>query len=234
MPMSDASSPTPPNSNAVTLVRTSQGWSQADSAAGFVLRYLAPMRRQLAVLLKSTEQADEGLKMIIAHLVSAGFGDHKHDRLRDFLFRSIRSAARKRLNEIPENKRPDIDFDRLQSDSRDWLRYWREGLLERAWRALERIEHATPSRPLYSVLHCATTNPQATPSMLTIQIATETGVQIDELNAEATLSDARRMFAQLVADEISETLENPVPADVKQEIKSLGLGKAFAGIMAKQ
>ena len=81
MPMSDASSPAPPNSNAVTLVRTSQGWSLADSAAGFVLRYLAPMRRQLAVLLKSTEQADEGLKMIIAHLVSAGFGDHKHDQM---------------------------------------------------------------------------------------------------------------------------------------------------------
>ena len=83
-----------------------------------------------------------------------------------------------------------------------------EGLLERAWRALERIEHATPIRPLYSVLHCATANPQATPSMLVIQIATETGVQIDETQAEAILAEARRMFAQLVADEISETLEN--------------------------
>ena len=113
--MSDASSPTPPTTSAVTLVRTSQAWSQADSAAGFVLRYLAPMRRQMAVLLESTEQADEGLKMIIAHLVSAGFGDHKHDRLRDFLLRSIRSAARKRLKEMPEGKRPDIDFDQLQS-----------------------------------------------------------------------------------------------------------------------
>jgi len=178
--MSDATPQTPPHISSVTLVRTSQAWSQADSAAGFVLRYLAPMRRQLAVILKSTEQADEGLKMIIAHLVSAGFGDQEHDRLRDFLLRSIRSAARQRLKEIPENKRPEIDFDQLQSDSKDWLRYWREGLLERAWRALERIEHATPSRPLYSILHSATANPQATPSMLVIQLATETGIQIDE------------------------------------------------------
>ena len=232
--MPDATPPTPPNTRAVTLVRTSQAWSQADSAAGFVLRYLAPMRRQLAVLLKSTEQADEGLKMIIAHLVSAGFGDQEHGRLRDFLLRSIRSAARKRLKAMPENKRPEIDFDQLQNDSKDWLRYWREGLLERAWRALERIEHATPIRPLYSVLHCATANPQATPSMLVIQIATETGVQIDETQAEAILAEARRMFAQLVADEISETLEKPESVDVRQEIKTLGLGKAFTGIMAKQ
>lgn len=231
--MSDATPPTPPNTSAVTLVRTSQAWSQADSAAGFVLRYISPMRRQLAVLLKSTEQADEGLKMIISHLVSAGFGDQKHDRLRDFLLRSIRSAARKRLKEIPESKRPEIDFDQLKSDSKDWLQYWREGLLERAWRALERIEHATPSRPLYSVLHCATANPQATTNMLVIQIATEKGVQVDESIAEATLAEARTMFAQLVADEISETLEKPEATDVRQEIKTLGLGKAFAGILAK-
>ena len=232
--MSDAAPQILPHTSAVTLVRTSQAWSQADSAAGFVLRYLAPMRRQLAVLLKSTEQADEGLKMIIAHLVSAGFGDQEHDRLRDFLLRSIRSAARQRLKEIPENKRPEIDFDQLQSDSKDWLRYWREGLLERAWRALERIEHATPSRPLYSILHSATANPQATPSMLVIQLATETGIQIDESKTEIILTEARKMFAQLVADEISETLENPESADVRQEIKTLGLGKAFVGIMAKQ
>ena len=232
--MPDATPPTPPHTSAITLVRTSQAWSQADSAAGFVLRYLAPMRRQLAVLLKSTEQADEGLKMIIAHLVSAGFGDQEHERLRDFLLRSIRSAARKRLKEIPENKRPEIDFDQLQSDSKDWLRYWREGLLERAWRALERIEHATPSRPLYSVLHCATANPQATASMLVIQIATETGVQIDEPKAEAILTESRSIFAQLIADEVSETLENPESADVRQGIKTLGLGKAFTGIVARQ
>ena len=135
---------------------------------------------------------------------------------------------------MPKGKRPNIDFDQLQSDSKDWLRYWREGLLERAWRALERIEHATPSRPLYSVLHCAIANPQATPSMLVIQIATETGVQIKESNAETILAEARRIFAQLVADEVSETLEKPQFADVKQEIKTLGLSKAFVGIMAKQ
>ena len=46
----------------------------------------------------------------------------------NFLLRSIRSAARRRLKEMPEGKRPNIDFEQLQSDSKDWLRYWREGL----------------------------------------------------------------------------------------------------------
>lgn len=231
--MSDPSPQTALNDCSVTLVRSSQAWSQADSAAGFVLRYLAPMRRQLASLLGSAEQADEGLKMIIAHLVSTGFGDEKHYRLRDFLLRSIRSATRKRLKEIPESKRPEIDFDQLQSDSRDWLRYWREGLLERAWRALERIEHADPKRPLYSVLQCATANPQATPGMLVIQLATDMGINVDEQTTETLLSEARKVFAQLVADEVADTLEKPDSNAVTKEIKSLGLSKAFVGIAAK-
>ena len=232
--MQNASPSTPQPIIAVNLVRTSQAWTQAGSAAGFVLRYLPPTRRQLAAILGSTEQADEGLKMIIAHLVSVGFEDQKHHRLRDFLLRSIRSAARSRLNEMPASDRPDIDFDQLTTDSKQWVCFWREGLLERAWRALERIEHATPNRPLYSVLHCGTANPQATPAMLVIQIATETGLQTDEANVQRTLPEARKMFAQLVADEVAETLEKPSTADVKQEINVLGLGKAFTGNVAKQ
>ncbi len=45
--------------SSVNLVRSSQSWTEADSAAGFVLRYLAPMRRQLASALGSNAEADE-------------------------------------------------------------------------------------------------------------------------------------------------------------------------------
>ena len=232
--MQNASSSAPQPPIAVNLARTSQAWTQADSAAGFVLRYLPPMRRQLAAMLGSTKQADEGLKMIIAHLVSAGFSDQKHERLRDFLLRSIRSAARNRLKEMPVSDQPDIDVNQLTTDSKQWVHYWREGLLERAWRALERIEHATPNRPLFSVLHCATANPQATSAMLVIQIATETGLQTDEANVQRTLPEARAIFAQMLADEVADTLEKPTQEDVKKEINALGLNKAFSGVVARK
>jgi hypothetical protein len=38
------------------------------------------------------------------------------------------------------------------------------------------------------------------------------------------------LFAQLVADEVAETLENPTSEGVKREINKLGLGKAFNGV----
>lgn len=228
--MSGVSSSDGEPTSKINLVRSSHPWTQADSAAGFVLRYLAPMRRQLTSVLGSTDQADEALKLLLAHLVSVGFGEHKQGRLRDFLIRGIRSAAKSRVAEMPENERPQLNLDNATLESKQWLKYWREGLLERAWRSLERQEHAEPESPVYSVLHSASSNPQATPAMLVVQIASDTGISIDEAKVQTMLVASRALFAQLIADEVAETLENPTSEDVKREITQLGLGKAFNGV----
>ncbi|MFK8114615.1 MAG: hypothetical protein AB8B91_20605 [Rubripirellula sp.] len=225
----DLSSDSQGNST-VNLVRSSHPWTKADSAAGFVLRYLVPMRRQLTKVLGSAEHADEALKLLLAHLVSVGFGNQKQGRLRDFLLRGVRSAAKSHHTELPEKDRPPLNLEEVTLESREWLAYWRDGILERAWRALERQEHADSGSPVFTVLHCATSQPQATPAMLVVQIASETGVQLEEKLVAKTLPLSRALFAQLVADEVAETLENPTGADVKMEINLLGLGKAFSGV----
>jgi hypothetical protein len=228
--MSDGSSSNSQRTSTVNLVRSSHPWTQADSAAGYVLRYLAPMRRQSTSILGSTEQADEALKLLIGHLVTVGFGEHKQGRLRDFLLRGIRSASKTLVNEMPENERPTLKMGSLNLESKQWVTYWREGLLERAWRSLERQEHADPGSPVFSVLHSATADPQATPAMMVVRIASETGLKTDEQTVQTTLPEARTLFAQLVADEVAETLEDPRGDDVQREISQLGLGKAFDGI----
>lgn len=225
--MSDVSSSDPQRSSTVNLVRSSHPWTKADSAAGFVLRYLAAMRRQLTATLGSVSAADEALNLLLTHLVSAGFGEYRKGRLRDFLVRGLRSAARAKLNEMPEDQRAKTRLDDLTLESKEWIKFWREGLLERSWRSLERMEHAKPEAPVFSVLHGATANPQATPEMLVVQIATDSGVQTDAATIRVTLPEARAIFAQLIADEVAETLESPSVDDVKQEIQLLGLSRAF-------
>jgi hypothetical protein len=66
--------------------------------------------------------------------------------------------------------------------------------------------------------------------MLVVQIAADTGIKIDQPTVERVLLEARALFAQLVADEVAETLEKPTGEDVKREIGQLGLGKAFNGV----
>jgi hypothetical protein len=214
----------------VNLVRTTHPWTAADNAAGFVLRYLAPMRRILIQSLGSPAEADEALRKLLSHLVSAGFGKHRFGRLRDFLIKGIRSAAMNRISAMPDAGAQQTSLEELTSDSKIWLTYWREGLLERAWRSLERQEHATPEIPFYSVLHCATAKPQSTPAMLVVQIASEFNLTLDEQAVQSILITARGLFAQVLADEVAETLEDPSVDDVKEEIAILALGKAFSGI----
>lgn len=228
--MSEVTSTDGPRGSSINLVRSSHPWTRADSAAGFVLRYLVPMRRQLTAILGSSEEADEALKLLLGHLVSVGFGEHNRGRLRDFLLRGIRSAAKTRVNERPEVDRPALKLDDLTLESKPWVTVWREGLLERAWRSLERQEHANPDAPVYSVLHAATTRPNTSTTTLIATIESESGITVDEATVVELLPEARAMFAQLIADEVAETLESPSSEDVKREIEQLGLGRAFNGV----
>ncbi|TWU42176.1 hypothetical protein [Novipirellula artificiosorum] len=224
---------TPPTGNrttSVNLVRSSNPWTSANSAAGFVLRYLIVVRKQLIAVLGSSERADECLKILIAHLVSVGFGEHKKGRLRDFLIRAIRTTAKARISDLTVSERPTTDIDSVLSDNEQWLSLWRTGLLERAWRSLERKEHIDPQRPLFSVLHCATTKPKQPGQSLRERLKSERGVELGEADIQSLLPVARASFAQLLADEVAETLEKPTKEDVKAELKTLGLTKAFDGM----
>ena len=214
----------------VNLVRSSNPWTEADSAAGFVLRYLVPMRRQLTTVMTTEALADNALRLLLAHLVSAGFGDHKQGKLRDFLLRGVRSAAKTAVNELPEDQRPELNLDSVTLESKQWLTFWREGLLERAWRSLERYEHAHPNEPLYAVLQASTSDDNKTTAAIATRVASEAGVELKESSINGLLAEARTMFAQLIADEVAETLEDAKGEDVKQEIATLGLGRAFDGI----
>ncbi len=215
------------DSSATRWFRASQSWTEASSAAGFSLRYLIPVRRQLIALLGSEDEADEGLGLLISHLVKAGFGDRSGVRLRDHLLKAVRSATRaclKRRNTAPWNQQ---EAPSVTADSPQWLQYWRDGLLQRAWRALERMEHAEPSMPLFSVLHTATRMPQETEAVLAVRIAEETGLAIDQRRVTETLPRAREVFAGLLKDEIRGTLDNPGEAEVQAEIEALGLHAAM-------
>ena len=188
------------------------------------------MRRQLVSVLGSNSEADEALKKLLAHLVSAGFSKYNKGRLRDFLIKGIRSSAKARIADLPENERPNVSLDAIVGDSPEWLAFWRDCLLERSWRALERYEHANPDMPLYSILFAMNAQPKATTSQLVDAVSRLADRDVDEPTIDRGVANARTMFAQLIADEVVETLQSPTKEDVKAEIRSLGLVNAFSGL----
>lgn len=243
-----------PSENSTTVeslngrIGATRPWTEVTSAAALTLRYLTPLRRQLISMLGSEPEADEALRLLIAHLVKKGFDDRTGDRLRDHLLKTARSAAKVCLRrrdgggrvssegvssegessegESSEQRRWDAAI-AVPSDAPEWIRVWRDGLLERAWRELERAEHAQPSVPVFSVLHTATRMPNETPEMLAVRIASETGMTIDRQRVELTLPPAKEAFARLVTDEVRATLHRPTPQQVRDELQALGLTEAL-------
>ena len=229
--MSTQISSTGKTRSSVNLVRSSHSWTEAESAAGFVLRYLSPMRKQLTAVMGSTEEADQALRILLTHLVSAGFGEHRKGRLRDFLARAVKSCAKARLVEQGGAKSDQEKSPTVTLDSKQWLVLWRNCLLERAWRALERMQHQDASRPLYSVLWASTIHPKASMEEIAAEVEKACSVKLDQIQLQQLKLEAKAAFAQLLADEVVETLENPDKAAVKKEIQSLGIGSAFSGLM---
>ncbi|MCC9599731.1 hypothetical protein LOC67_04090 [Stieleria sp. JC731] len=230
--MSSQTSSIPAARSSVNLIRSSHSWTEAESAAGFVLRYLTPMRRLLIKSLGSEQEADLALKILLTHLVSAGFGEHRKGRLRDYLAKAVRSCAKARLSEVGGLTEDEMKerCALLVPDSKIWLMLWRDCLLDRAWRALERLQHQDRSRPLYTILWNSTVNSKITPDELASLAEAKTGVLPDQKQLQQLKLDAKASFAQLLADEVVETLERADKVSVKNEINKLGIGSAFHGL----
>lgn len=246
-------------SSSVHLARSKQTWTGAGSAAGYVLRYLVPMRRLMIDVVGPEREADRALAILVAHLVKAGFSGHDKGKLRDFLVRGIRSAAKARFDEVKQEVAngaaqngkpiqppapPRVEIAQLEST--DWIGYWREGILQRSWRSLERYQHAcrhgrrvsselvaedAPEEDIiHDVLKVAMAYPNETIELWAGRVATMAGrtVSPDEVRRQMEL--ARVRFAQQIADEVAQTLELSDPKAIHAEIKALGLAKAFAGV----
>lgn len=203
-----------------TLLRP---WTQSQSAAAVIVRYLSPMRQQLIQWTGSEAIADDSLKMLIGHLVAQGFGQHGRGRMRDFLIRGIRSAAKAKIGEMAENNRPAIDFSTWKVDSPDWIANWRGELLARVWRELERDEHQELSRPLYTILKTTTAHPRETAEILAVRINTESDIAVDPATIQTLIAPARKRFAELVLQEVTQTLDDRTEAAIMAELNAIGL-----------
>jgi RNA polymerase sigma-70 factor (ECF subfamily) len=104
----------------------------------------------------------------------------------------------------------------------DFIKLWREELLERTWAALDEDDRSTQSS-FYKALRRRAEQPNVTSDQLAELLTAETGRSFTADGVRQTLHRAREKFANLLIDEIGKSLETTEHGAIEQELIDLDL-----------
>lgn len=194
-------------------------------------RYGKVVHRYLLGALRDPDAADElsqefALRFIQGNLQGA---DRQRGRFRDFLkgvlFHLIGDFHRRR-KKTPLPLMAELDpaasaHDIADSD-REFAASWRTELLNRAWQGLSQHDEAS-GQSLNAVLRFRAEHAD----MRSEQMAELLSLQLDKpltaAGVRQTLHRAREKFAELLVDEVAQTLVDPTLADLEQELIDVDL-----------
>jgi RNA polymerase sigma-70 factor (ECF subfamily) len=104
----------------------------------------------------------------------------------------------------------------------DFVTAWREETLARAWNALAELEGRT-GQPFHTVLRFRADQPELASEPLAAQLSARLGRPLTAAGVRQSLHRARERFADLLLDEVAQTLQAPTAETLAEELGDLGL-----------
>jgi hypothetical protein len=202
--------------------------SALNDPAKLVLRYGRAVRKYLGALLPG-DRADDVSQDLLLEILQKGLArkDPGRGRFRDYLKAVARNVALDSLRRRPGARTgvdlADLPAERVgEADSR-WLAEWRACVLDMAWTALEMHEYRHPEGHCHAVLRLAAEHPQENSGRLAARLANRLGHPVRPDAFRKALSRARRLFARLVLEQVRQTLDDPSPRRLEEELIEVGL-----------
>jgi RNA polymerase sigma-70 factor (ECF subfamily) len=146
------------------------------------------------------------VKGVLGHLIA----DYHRRRHRQARLLADAGAALAAPTPAPD------DPDHLFTDS------WRDELLDRSWKALQRHQEHT-GQPFFTVLHFRAEHPELHSNPMAEQLGAVLGKPVNAAWVRQTLHRSRKKFAQLLVTEVLQTLETPTADQLREELGALGL-----------
>ena len=109
-----------------------------------------------------------------------------------------------------------------EKDELEFNKVWSEELLKKAWSALALMEERT-GRPLFTVMRTKVENPGMKSPEIADLVSSTTGKELTTGNARVILHRAREQFADLLVDEVQQSLESPDIDRLADELRDLNL-----------
>lgn len=215
------------------LAQITTNWSTVHEPSRFVMRYATAIAKYLRALIHNEHDAEEVAQEFLLRVSERGFAgaDAGKGRFRDYLITSVRNTAINYFKRQARGGKRREEFiqhvaARTQPAApaeQTWLDEWQRCILDRAWRALQRHERKSPESRLYTVLRVCHDHPDEDSKQQAARVSERSARPITPEAFRKQLSRARRQFAQLVMQEVIETLDEPTPHEIREELAAIGL-----------
>jgi RNA polymerase sigma-70 factor (ECF subfamily) len=214
------------------LAEISTRWPLIRDPVQFVLRYAAAIRKYLEALLKNRHDAEEAAQDFLLKGILRGFvlTGELRGRFRYYLKTAVRNAALTHLQRqdpdwagaLDPAQLPDPRHEPTQAEQ-DWLAEWRRCVIDRAMQALDNHQQQAPDSLCYTVVRLSLDHPEEDSTALAERASAIAGRPIQPAAFRKQLSRARRRFAELLIAEVTQTLEQPTPERIEEELSEVGL-----------
>lgn len=197
-------------------------------------RYQGAAYRYLLGALRNADAADDLFQEFALRCLQGAFqhADPQRGRFRDYLkttlYHLIVDYQKRRRREGYQLDTAVVQpeaaaWDSPQSD-RQFLESWRDELLARAWAGLQRIEQ-DGGPPHYSVLKFRAENPKVCSTEMAAELTRQLRPEhpFTETSVRKALQRARIRFAQLLVDDVAQSLGRPTREELEQELADLEL-----------
>ncbi len=219
-----------------SMVRRAHGDHTAVQSAQQSLldRYGGAVRRYALAALRNEDAADEVFQEFALRFVRGDFGkaDPERGRFRAFVktivYRLIVDYQRRAKKLAREGAmhtnmaEPQVGDDATPNDDRMFHTSWRDELLARCWQKLEQDERET-GKPYHTVLRYRVDNPDLRSQFLATGLSEKLGKPINAGAVRVLLHRARDAFAELLLDEVIQSLAADSLDDAEEELIDLDL-----------
>lgn len=195
-------------------------------------RYGGAVRRYLLGAVRDEDAADDLFQEFVCRLLRGGVlgAERGRGRFRDYLkgalahlIADFHRAKQRQPQALPENfAEPAAGGGPGADDEAAFRASWREELLARAWGQLEEFERRS-GQPVYSVLHFRAAHPELRSPDLAAQLGLQLGRELTAVGVRQLLHRARERFADLLLDDVTESLDTPTEDELDAELIELGL-----------
>ena len=229
-----------------SIVRQAHGDSPEDARSAqeqLLQRYGGAVRRYLLASLRNEDAADEVFQEFALRFVRGDFqsADPELGRFRSFLktvvFRLVVDHQRRRgraakQGNVPVEEIGDRNTPAAFSDEQ-FEKNWRDELLARTWSRLQEVEQSS-RKPYYMVLRLRVDYPDLSSTELAERLSLEAGKPITAGNVRVLVHRSRQEFAELLLDEVGQSLPSADPDALEEELIALNLHDYCREVLQKR